>query len=341
MRSQHLQCLIVELRHLEHFVAVSEEQHFTRAAERLHIAQSGLSASVRALERELGADLFARTTRRVQLTAAGRAFLVEARRTLAGAAAAREAVAAVRGLFTGTLAVGTEQCMGIVDPVSLLADLRGRHPGVEVHMVQSGSAHLLGEVRRGALDLAFVVYEGHEEGVRIRPVATEPMMLLCRPDHPLAADGIVAPAVGPASGPQPLVTSGPQPLATSGPQPLVSPAPAPQPLAPQALAGEVFVDLHRDWGARRAADALFAAAGTRRTVAMEVNDVYTLLDLVARGMGVAVVPRPVTHKDQARGLASVPLAADTVWNVGIAVPRSGRLSPAAEALLASIEHDKR
>ncbi|MFC6061977.1 LysR family transcriptional regulator [Streptomyces ochraceiscleroticus] len=296
----------MELRHLEHFVAVSEEQHFTRAAERLHIAQSGLSASVRALERELGADLFARTTRRVQLTAAGRAFLVEARRTLAGAAAAREAVAAVRGLFTGTLAVGTEQCMGIIDPVSLLADLRGRHPGVEVHMVQSGSAHLLGEVRRGALDLAFVVYEGHEEGVRIRPVATEPMMLLCRPDHPLVAG---------------------HPLAAGS-----------DPLAPQALAGEVFVDLHRDWGARRAADALFAAAGTRRTVAMEVNDVYTLLDLVARGMGVAVVPRPVTHKDQARGLAAVPLAADTVWNVGIAVPRSGRLSPAAQALLASIEH---
>ncbi|POX36764.1 LysR family transcriptional regulator [Streptomyces sp. Ru73] len=303
----------MELRHLEHFVAVSEEQHFTRAAERLHIAQSGLSASVRALERELGADLFTRTTRRVQLTAAGRAFLVEARRTLAGAAAAREAVAAVRGLFTGTLAVGTEQCMGIVDPVSLLADLRGRHPGVEVHMVQSGSAHLLEEVRGGTLDLAFVVYEGHEEGVRIRPLATEPMMLLCRPDHPLVFSG--------------------EPLATYGGEPLSA----------QALAGEVFVDLHRDWGARRAADALFAAAGTRRTVAMEVNDVYTLLDLVARGMGVAVVPRPVTHKDQARGLAAVPLDADTVWNVGIAVPRSGRLSPAAQALLESpaiIEHQR-
>ncbi|WP_052869577.1 LysR family transcriptional regulator [Streptomyces niger] len=301
----------MELRHLEHFVAVSEEQHFTRAAERLHIAQSGLSASVRALERELGADLFTRTTRRVQLTAAGRAFLVEARRTLAGAAAAREAVAAVRGLFTGTLAVGTEQCMGIVDPVSLLADLRGRHPGVEVHMVQSGSAHLLEEVRRGTLDLAFVVYEGHEEGVRIRPLAAEPMMLLCRPDHPLVFSG------------EPLTTYGGEPLSA------------------QALAGEVFVDLHRDWGARRAADALFAASGTRRTVAMEVNDVYTLLDLVARGLGVAVVPRPVTHKDQARGLAAVPLAADTVWSVGIAVPRSGRLSPAAQALLESltaIEH---
>jgi DNA-binding transcriptional LysR family regulator len=77
----------VELRHLRHFVAVCEEQHFTHAAERLGIAQSGLSASVRSLEHELGADLFVRSTRRVRLTDAGRALLAEARRTPAAAAA--------------------------------------------------------------------------------------------------------------------------------------------------------------------------------------------------------------------------------------------------------------
>ncbi|MFD0786071.1 LysR family transcriptional regulator, partial [Micromonospora azadirachtae] len=76
----------MELRHLEYFVAVAEERHFTRAAERMRVAQSGLSASIRALERDLDAELFVRSTRRVELTDAGRALLAEAHRTLASAA---------------------------------------------------------------------------------------------------------------------------------------------------------------------------------------------------------------------------------------------------------------
>src|ERR1700710_1399282 len=87
----------VELRNLEHFVAVAEEQSFTRAAARIHLVQSALSVSVRTLERELGAQLFERTTHSVQLTDSGAALVVEARRTLAAADVARDAVAAVRG----------------------------------------------------------------------------------------------------------------------------------------------------------------------------------------------------------------------------------------------------
>ncbi|WP_130796453.1 LysR family transcriptional regulator [Streptomyces otsuchiensis] len=292
----------MELRQLEHFVAVCEEQHFTRAAHRLRIAQSGLSASIKALEQDLGTPLLTRTTRRVRLTDAGRALLAEARRTLQSAEAAREAVAAVQGLVTGTLAVGTEQCMGIVEASELLAALRRRHPGVAVRMVQDGSDALFAGVRDGTLDLAFVVYDGSEEGATVRPVAREPLMLLCGPDHPLAS--------------------------------------APSPVALTDLAGEDFVDLHRGWGARQAAEAAFAAVGVERGVAMQVNDVYTLLDLVHRGMGVAVVPRPVTRKVPARGLAAVPLDTAVTWNVGVALPTGGRLSPAARALLDGMEQHR-
>src|SRR5664279_4983916 len=98
----------MELRQLEHFVAVAQARHFTRAAEDLSISQSGLSASVRALERELHTTLFVRNTRRVELTDAGRALLAESHRTLASAAAGRDAVAAVNGLLRGTLSVGAE-----------------------------------------------------------------------------------------------------------------------------------------------------------------------------------------------------------------------------------------
>ena len=132
----------MELRHLQHFVAVAEDQHFTRAAERLMVSQSGLSASIRALERELQTPLFVRTTRRVTLTEAGRALLAEAERILAQVRAAHEAVAAVQGVLRGTLAVGTEQCIAGVDVAKLLAAFRRRHPDVEIRLRQWGSAAL-------------------------------------------------------------------------------------------------------------------------------------------------------------------------------------------------------
>ncbi|MEO7018418.1 MAG: LysR family transcriptional regulator, partial [Leifsonia sp.] len=111
----------MELRQLEHFVTVAEERHFTRAAELLQISQSGLSASIRSLEQELGTSLFIRSTRRVELTTAGQALLGDSVRTLASAAAARNAVAAVRGLVRGRLTIGAEPCLGSVDLPAELA----------------------------------------------------------------------------------------------------------------------------------------------------------------------------------------------------------------------------
>src|SRR5687768_5535871 len=146
----------MDLRQLEHFVTVAEERHFTRASERLFISQSGLSASIRALEKELETELFYRNTRRVELTDAGQALLEESRRTLASGLAARDAVAAVKGLVRGRLRVGTEQCLGVVDVPTELARFHDDHPGVELLVQQAGSARLVEEVHSGRLDLAFV-----------------------------------------------------------------------------------------------------------------------------------------------------------------------------------------
>jgi DNA-binding transcriptional LysR family regulator len=246
---------IVELRQLEHFVVVAEQRHFTRAAELLSISQSGLSASIRALERELQTPLFVRSTRRVELTEAGRALLVEGRRTLASAAAAREAVAAVQGLLRGTLTVGAEQYVGSVDLPGLLARFRAAHPGVEVVLRQQGSACLLDDLASGQLDVAFVATAPCEmEGVELRPVATESMVVMCHPGHPLAGRARV-------------------PL--------------------DELAGETFVDFHRAWGARTISERAFAAAGVERKVALEVNDVDTLRALVSHGLGIALTPAPL------------------------------------------------
>ncbi|MEU8657193.1 LysR family transcriptional regulator [Actinoplanes philippinensis] len=294
----------MELRHLEYFVAVAEERHFTRAAQRMRVAQSGLSASIRALERELDADLFIRHTRRVELTDAGRALLTEAHRTLASAAAARDAVAAVRGLLRGSLAIGAEQCLGVIDMAPLVASFRRAHPGVEIQLRYAGSGHLVELVRAGLLQAGFVALPGPApDGVRLLPVAAEQMMLLCHPAHALADSETVA--VG-------------------------------------DLAGSEFIDFSADWGARRVNDLAFARAGAERRVAVEVNDVHTLLDFVHQDLGVALVPAPVTRKPQAKGLHAAQLTGPVPdWRVSVALPAATPAGPATEALLRlALPHDR-
>jgi DNA-binding transcriptional LysR family regulator len=288
----------VELRQLEHFVAAAEERHFTRAAQRLHIVQSGLSASIRALERELGAPLFVRSTRRVELTQAGLALLPEARRTLAAATAAADAVAAVQGLVRGSLAVGTMQILPpAVDLLAILGRFHAQHPGVELRLRQAGTGTLLGEVLAGALDLALVAPVGRPPaGLAVRRLAGDPLLLACPPEHPLAGRDQVELA---------------------------------------ELGAEPFVDFQPDWGLRMLVDQRLAAAGVDRRTALEVNDVPTLLELVAHGLGVALVPEVVTrHRAQVRYVRLRPPA--PTFEVAVATVGDPPASPAARALLAML-----
>jgi len=294
----------MELRQLELFVAAAEERHFTRAARRLNIVQSGLSAAVRALEQELGAALFVRTTRRVELTAAGEALLVEARRVLAAARAARDAVADVQRLARGRLAIGAPTNLpslrAHLDLPTLLQRYRGEHPGVELRLRQAGSAQLLRELRDGRLDIAFVAWAGPApESIAMTKLACDPLVFVCAPSHPLAARSQVSLA---------------------------------------RLREEAFVEFHQDWGARFLTDAAFAAAGVSRRIALEVYDRPTLLALVEHGLGVAVVPRAMTAlsvRARVVPLRVVPLRGTVPhWTLYAATPDGRPVSPAARALLA-------
>lgn len=248
----------MELRQLEYFVAVAEECHFTRAARRMHVAQSGLSASIRALEVELGAPLFLRTTRQVELTQAGRALLPEARRALGTIESARDAVAAVQGLLRGTLSVGSLQCLHVVHLPAVLSRFHEIHPGVEIRMRQSGNAELVEGVRAGRLDLAFVTRQPKiADDLRVSTLAAEPLVLACAPESPFGTL---------------------------------------QSVALEELAGQPFVDFNADWGTRDEVDRALTAAGVERRVAVEVNDVHSLLDFVGFGLGVALVPQSFAVK---------------------------------------------
>nr|BFF21231.1 hypothetical protein GCM10025730_47520 [Promicromonospora thailandica] len=174
----------MELRQMEYLVALAEERQFTRAAELTGVSQSGLSAAIRNLEVELGTRLFTRTTRRVEPTEAGLALLPFARSMLSSATEARDAVVQVSRELAGTLRVGAEQCLGLVDVASLLERFHRRYPRVEIAFSQAGSHELLAEVRDGGLDVAFVATADHV-GVLPRTVlGQEPVVLLCPPDHP-------------------------------------------------------------------------------------------------------------------------------------------------------------
>lgn len=283
----------MELRQLEHFVAVAEELHFSRAAARLHIVQSGLSSSVRSLERELGAELFVRTTRQVELTEAGRALLPEARQTLTAARAAREAVSAVEGLLRGTVSVGIMQVQEPLDLPAMLGRFRREHPAVEVHLRQAAAASLLDAVRRGELDLTFsAVTEPDPSGVDFRLLARQDLVVACARRHPLAAASVVELA---------------------------------------ELGDEEFVEFPPDWGVRIEVDRAFAAAGIQRRIGFELNDVRTLLALVAAGLGISVVPEwaasyriPVTL---------VPLRPSLAWELYLVTRTGTRPSAAARALI--------
>ncbi len=260
----------MDLRQLEHFVAVAEEQHFTRAADRLHIVQSGLSASIRALEDEMGAALFERTTRRVNLTQAGRAFLDEARRVLSAAKVARGVVADMQSLQRGRLTIGAIQGLSpFIDLPKLLGDFHRQYPNIEIGLSFDGTETLIDGVLDGRLDIAFTQF------VDTLPVELTATMLAC----------------------DPLVLACPSHHAQAGRHDLQL----------IDIAQENFIDLPIAHGTRQLVDRSFVAAGLSRRSAYEVDDLTMQLDMVAHGLGVALVPELVARSRESEA-SNAPLS---------------------------------
>ncbi|MFC8719236.1 LysR family transcriptional regulator [Kitasatospora sp. NPDC057198] len=150
----------MQLQQLAYFVAVADARHFTRAAELSHVSQPSLSQQIRALERELGAELFHRSRSGTTLTDAGEALLPLARRILADADSARRAVAETVQLRRGRVRFGAPPslCASLVPQV--LRAYRARHPGVDLRLTEGGSRDLVRDLEAGELDLALVITPG-------------------------------------------------------------------------------------------------------------------------------------------------------------------------------------
>ncbi len=259
----------MELRQLEYFVAVVEEANFTRAAERVHISQSGVSAQIRQLEHELGATLLDRSGRTATLTAAGAAALGHARAALAATAAVRESVDQVQGLVRGRLDVGMVASCTVEPFFAALAAFHHAHPGVDIALVEDTSDRLRERVRAGSLDLALIGISAEAAATepRLRPVLGEPLVAAVAPTHPLAD--------------RPRVT-----LAE--------------------LASHPLACLPVGTGIRAVLDEACAAAHLHPQVTLQAAAPRAVADLAARGLGVAVLSASMTA-DHGERLRVIPI----------------------------------
>ncbi|CAL9469879.1 HTH-type transcriptional activator CmpR [Nocardiopsis dassonvillei] len=278
---------------MRYVVAIAETNSFTRAAERCLVAQSALSHQVARLERELGARLFERTSRRVRLTAAGAAFLHEARRCLEAAERAVEQVAAAVGEVRGPLEVGLIPTVAAVDVPGALRDFRRAHPGVRIGLRVGASDDLVEQVKEGEIEVAFLGLptSARPEGVGIRELARDRHVAVVAPDHPLAAEESVS---------------------------------------LERLAAEVFVDMPAGTAGRVQADLAFEAAGLGRDVAFEVSSAEYMARLVAEGLGVALLPS--AYVPQLSGVSTLEIT-DATGRVEYVVWSRTGPTPAARAFL--------
>jgi DNA-binding transcriptional LysR family regulator len=245
-----------DLRVIRSFVAVAEQQSFGRAAESLDLAQPSLSLQIKKLERDLGVQLFRRTSRSVELTDAGAALLVEARSLLAQAQIAVETARNAGRGETGRLTIGFYDSAPLVIVPALLGRFRSRYPNVHLAFVELSTREQLTRLARGEIDVAILRGPVADKEIASRHVADESLLVALPQTHPLAARDAIAPA---ALRDEPFVLS----ARAKG----------------SALYDEIIILCHKH--------------GFSPNVAQEANETHTVCGLVAAGIGVSIVPSSV------------------------------------------------
>jgi DNA-binding transcriptional LysR family regulator len=259
----------MDIRQLSYFVAVAEERQFTRAAQRVSIAQPAISHQIRRLEAELAEPLFHRDPRTARLTAAGEELLPHARAAIAAVQRGRDAVASLRGLLHGTLMLGVVR--GPVDRrfFDALGAFHRAHPAVEIILTEQHNDELENALARGDIDAAVIglTDEPLPPQVRARVIDREPLVLAVRRDHPLAQRASV-------------------PFGR--------------------LRDCTLVTLTRGSGLRTVLDNACRQAGFTPRIAAETSELGSLIRLAAEGLGVAPLPRSAAAADDPR-IATVEL----------------------------------
>ena len=250
----------MEIRQLEYFIAVAEEGSFTRAAQRVHISQSGVSAQIQELERDLGAALIDRSGRTATLTPAGEAALSQARAVLASVGGVRQAVNDVNGLVRGKLVVGMVTACTVTPLFDALAAFHLSHPGVELSLQEDNSDRLVDAVRAGTMDVALVGVAGDAPfDLESSVIISEGLVAVVPDGHPLAGKRVTTLA---------------------------------------ALAKYPILSLPAGTGVRSVYDRACLAQGRQPKVALAASAPDAVVDLAARGLGVGILSETMaSHYD--------------------------------------------
>jgi DNA-binding transcriptional LysR family regulator len=287
----------MELRQLRYLLDVIDEGSFTRAAAKAHVAQPGVSAQIRQLERELGQTLLDRTGGTVSPTQAGAAIVPYARTVLNALDGIRQTTDELAGLIRGHLTLGMVASISTprIDLPALLARFHQDHPGIEITLTEDRSDQLLAGVRNGQLDLAFIGVgpDTSIDGLAVHVVATEPVVVAVCSDHVLARRRSVS---------------------LTG------------------LSEHALLTLPRGTGVRSRIDAAFHTAGYQPRITFEASDPRLLAALARRGLGAAIIPASAANSDdELRVLTLTNPGID--GHIALATRADGQASPATKTFL--------
>jgi DNA-binding transcriptional LysR family regulator len=286
----------MELRHLRTIVAVAHHRSLTKAGEELYLTQSAVSQQIRRLERELGVEVFRRTSRSVELTAEGRAILGYAERALAEVDGLHSELEEITGLLSGQLRIGGVYPTGPYDLFGMLADFRAAHPGVTIHMVENTQEDVLAALRGDDLDCAFTALDPDTVGDEFTA------RLLWEDEF------VVALPLGHALAARPWVTF-------------------------EALAAEDLIAYRENSALRRRLERIMGDRGLEPSNAFVCTEMAAVRGLASKGLGVAVLPRSIAEgpgpEIELRPIGPQPLT----WPVALVWRAGRRQTPAGKAFL--------
>ncbi|WP_349425986.1 LysR family transcriptional regulator [Microbacterium sp. LWS13-1.2] len=250
----------MDIRQLTWFLAIADARSFSKAAASAFVAQPAMSQQMQKLERELGVELFDRTSRPIRLTPAGEHLYARAVPILGEVQKTQMEVQEFSGEFRGRIVTGSMQYLASVEMADILAAYRNAHPAVELQMRIGNSGQLLDLLRARQLDIAYCHADGvvDEDEFDVRVLREEELVVIVGPRHP-AADGTTMRVDDLLD--QPLIT-----------------------FPPGAASHEAL-------------ERIFATAGAAPKAWFESADMATAIALVTRGLGVALVPRSVASRD--------------------------------------------